>query len=419
MDITLMPVTLEGTIKGIASKSFSHRALIGAALAEGSSTLDNLLGAADIDASRRALKQLGATIDNQQIEGPLGPESGVTINAGESGSTLRFLIPIAALFNVAVRFEGEGKLPERPLDIYENIFTPEIHYERHGPNHLPLTIKGPLQGGRYVVPGHVSSQFISGLLFALPLAKKDSVIEVQEPFESKSYVNLTLSTLKRFGIDIDRSVPRQYRIKGNQQYKPAKLDVEADYSQAAFWLVAGMMGETITVEGLNPESLQGDRKVLEILTSMNGHIELFGHSVRAHPSKTMGKTIDLSQIPDLGPVLMVLAAVSTGKSRFINAGRLRLKESDRLYAMQTTLETLGVPVKTHETSMEITGVKSLKGNVTIDSFNDHRVAMAAAIASIKADGPITITNFECTEKSYPTFLKDLISLGANIKEREK
>ncbi len=419
MNVTITPTPLSGTIKGIASKSLSHRALIAAALSEGESRLENLLDASDINASIEALRALGASAKGARITGPLNPKGHPQIDCIESGSTVRFLIPIAAAYDVPVTFTGSGRLPKRPLDVYETLFKAKgVRYERPEQTHLPLTLEGPLPSGTYKVPGNISSQFITGLLFALPLVEGDSVIEVEEPFESKAYVDLTLATLKRFGIKVTPT-PRRYQIPGNQTYTPANMRVEADYSQAAFFLVGGLIGEPITVEGLHPESMQGDKKIIELITAMNGRLEMVGSTITAKPSKTIGKTIDLSQIPDLGPILMILAALCTGKSRFINAGRLRLKESDRLQSMHTVLEAFGVPVKTMETSMEITGVKQLKGNITIDSDNDHRVAMAAAIGAIRADGPVTITNFEAVNKSYPNFLATLKNLGGTFRSDEQ
>jgi 3-phosphoshikimate 1-carboxyvinyltransferase len=265
--------------------------------------------------------------------------------------------------------------------------------------------------------GNVSSQFITGLLYALPLLKKDSIIELTTPLESKGYVDLTLDVLQSFGIHI-LSTPPFYYIKGGQQYHPIKASIEGDYSQAAFFMVAGLIGQTIELTGLNPVSKQGDMRIIDVIKEMMGHIHYdhVNRNYQIEPSQTHGIKISLSNIPDLGPILMVLAALSSGTTVFEGCDRLRIKESDRLEAMRVNLTKLGVKMIVDGDVVTITGQSHFKGNQSVDAFHDHRIAMAMAIAAIRADGPLTITGAESVSKSYPNFFKDYVKLGGIIHE---
>jgi 3-phosphoshikimate 1-carboxyvinyltransferase len=263
----------------------------------------------------------------------------------------------------------------------------------------------------------VSSQFLTGLLFTLPLLEDDSVIELLTPLESKGYVDLTLDTLKLFGIHI-LHIDQYFYIKGNQKYIKQEVSVEGDFSQAAFFIVAGLIGEDIVLEKLNPISTQGDSHIVDLVKQMGGQIE-YNHFLRQYQVKksdTYGITIDLSQIPDLGPILMVLAALSIGETRFINYERLRIKESDRLQVMIEVLAKFGVTTYFDKDYFVVIGQESLKGNQTFESYNDHRIAMAIAIASIKADGKVTILNAEVVNKSYPSFFEVYKYLGGLVDE---
>ena len=354
---------------------------------------------------------------NQITGGELKAQKQV-IDAHESGSTLRFMIPIAMLQPEKIMFIGSGRLPKRTLDVYFSLFKQKnMPFWQLSEDYLPLEVQGLLKPGHYAMRGDVSSQFLTGLLFALPLLKKDSVIEVTTPLESRGYVELTLDVLKRFGIHV-LSAGNYFYIKGSQKYQPQKAMVEGDYSQAAFWMVAGVIGSQIELLSLNPVSKQGDYKVIDIIREMNGHIEYsdLNRIWTVFPSETYGINIDLSQIPDLGPALMVLAALSKGVSTFTNAGRLRIKESDRLEAMVQTLTKFGVQVVVDHDDVTITGQQILKGNQEFDSFDDHRIAMAIAIAAIRADGPVTIKNHMAVKKSYPNFFEVYQKLGGNLDE---
>lgn len=420
MNITIEPKKLKGNVKVISSKSLSHRYVIASGLAQGVSVIKNVLLSDDLTYTKRALSSFGVQFDGDNVKGSLLHYDGKEIDCGESGSTLRFMIPIAMMQNQEVRFTGKGKLPVRPLDVYRELFKNQnILFKHIGENELPLIVKGPLSGGTYDLRGDVSSQFITGLLFALPLAKNDSKINLTTPLASKDYVELTLDVLKEFGIDIKR-VEQGFEIKGNQKYQVVTTEVEGDFSQAAFFLVAGLIGDEVILSGLNPNSKQGDKKILDLLIQMGGHIT-FDEEKRVYhalPSVTHGIEIDLTDIPDLGPILMVLAALSQGVTHFKGVSRLRIKESDRLKAMEIALKQLGVSMTIKNDEAWIEGVDYFKGNVILDGASDHRIVMALSIASIKTKGSITITSSESITKSYPTFFEIFNHLGGYARESE-
>ncbi len=410
----IKPHPLTGEITVISSKSLSHRYVIAAGLSNGISHISNVLESDDLIATKKALEALNVTFDNEKIIGSFPKKRESKIEANESGSTLRFMIPIAMLQNEEIIFTGKGKLSERPLNVFKEMFMPKGYtFEYLEENNLPLKVKGPLKAGSYQMPGNVSSQFLTGLLYALPLVKNDSIIEVTSPLESKGYVDLTLDVLKKFGIDI-KVEENKYYIKGNQTYHPQTTSVEGDFSQAAFWLVAGTIGHQITLKGLNKDSLQGDKAIIDFILKMGGNIKVTAESITVYPSKTHGTTIDLGQTPDLGPIIFVLAALSKGTTHIINASRLRIKESDRLKAMYDELTKLGAQIELLEDGMIITGINHFKGNVTLNTHGDHRIAMALSIASIKADGPVEILNPEVVNKSYPTFFDEFEKLKGII-----
>ena len=417
MIVRIEPKPLNGTVEVISSKSLSHRYVIAAGLSKDRSVIDNVLDSDDLLATKKALKQLGVIFDGNAIKGTDFTYDGNVVDCHESGSTLRFFIPIFMLLDQEVTFHGKGRLPDRPLDVYKEMFEKTYLWKKQGSRELPLTVKGPLIGGTYHMRGDVSSQFMTGLLFALPLAKEDSMIHLTTPLSSKDYVELTLDVLKAFGIHIKYD-NHQFFIKGNQTYKAVQARVEGDFSQAAFFMVAGLIGKPLTLTGLNPSSKQGDQKIVDILKKMQGNVvyDLETASYQITPSVTQATTIDLDPIPDLGPILMVLAGLSLGTTHFKGISRLRLKESDRMEAMRKALEILGVEVIVSGDEAWIKGVPFFKGNVVLDGANDHRIVMALSIASIKAQGTITITHAESIAKSYPTFFQVFKNLGGTIDE---
>jgi 3-phosphoshikimate 1-carboxyvinyltransferase len=316
---------------------------------------------------------------------------GGTLPCGESGSTFRFLLPVVGALGRKASFILEGRLPERPLSpLYEELVRHGCKLSPQGAN--PFTIEGQLTPGSYTLDGGVSSQFISGLLFALPLLGGDSTISLTGKAESLPYIEMTLDTLKTFQINIGYD-GKAFTIPGRQKYiSPGTVQVEGDWSNAAFWLCAGAVsGNTVTVTGLDPHSKQGDRAVAEILGR-------FGKDLH-------GIEIDAANIPDLVPILSVVAAAAKGPTRIYNAGRLRDKESDRLAAIRDVLGKLGADIRETEDGLVINGGKPLTGG-TVSSWGDHRIAMSAAIAAVLCAGPVIIQGAEAADKSYPTFFDE-------------
>ena len=412
MDLTIYPSKLAGEVTPPSSKSQAHRALIAAALGGGISTISNLADSQDIQATRRCLSALGALVEDLgpgtlRVHG-LGnsiPQAGPfpTLDCGESGSTLRFLIPVALLVQGQAAFTGRGRLMERPLAPYEDLFRGKgIGWSME---HGVLTLdrgrgydRLALDPGEYRLPGDVSSQFITGLLFALPLLEGDSDLLLTAPLESRGYVDLTLDVLDRFGVVAE---PREngFHIPSGQMYQARDLAVEADWSQAAFWYAANHLGGQVDILGMDPASRQGDREIAAYsrMLARSGQVEL-----------------DVSQCPDLAPPLAAMAAVRTGTTRLTNAARLRAKESDRLASVTRALRAMGGQVEEYADSLTIHGVKRLPGGGVVDCANDHRIAMMAAVCAASAEAPVKLLGAECVRKSYPEFWTHFQSLGGEL-----
>lgn len=416
MNVRIKPSKLIGRVNAPSSKSFSHRMLIAAALAGGVSEISNISASEDIDATVGALTALGAKIfregNTYTVMGIKTPAASAVIDCRESGSTMRFIIPIAAALGCSCEFHGRGKLPERPITPYIRELGKNGAVIAKTEGVMPFTMNGTLKGGDYVLEGDISSQFISGLLFALPLCSGNSVIRLASRLESKPYADMTVEALSRFGINIDESEDKDglpvYRIKGGQKYRSADVSVEGDYSQAAFYFVANALGSEVQVDNLSENSVQGDKKILEIIGGIS-YNKINGTGVKRLPSFTA----DVSDIPDLVPILAVLGCFTDGTSRITGAKRLKIKESDRLEAIASALGNIGGKISVGEDSLEIEPVERFHGGV-IDGCNDHRIVMASAIASTMADGEITITGAEAVAKSYPDFWTDFASLGGNV-----
>ncbi|HEX3026696.1 MAG TPA: 3-phosphoshikimate 1-carboxyvinyltransferase [Clostridia bacterium] len=414
-NIILMPGGLDGRVTPPPSKSAAHRAIICASLSSGKSILKPFFLCDDMSATIRAMRALGAEIQVQNRELSVDGSStferkDTTVDCGESGSTLRFTIPVAAAGGGSFTFIGKGRLPSRPLGPYlDALPRAGVGLETHGG--LPLRIKGRLQPGRFELPGNVSSQFVTGLLLGLPLLDADSEIILSSPLESAGYVNLTIDVMRRFGVQVN-TVETGYIVKGNQLYTPCNFLVEGDWSQAAFWLAAGALGSRITCEGMNLNSLQGDRRIAGLLRQFGARLTQDESEISISADRLQGIDIDASQIPDLVPVLAVVAALSRGITRIRNAGRLRMKESDRLSATTKMLNTLGAKVTEQEDGLMIEGVEELSGG-TVDGCNDHRIVMAAAVASVKCSNPVIIIGSDCVNKSYPDFFEQYNRLGGN------
>ena len=388
MNVTILPGTLKGAVTPPSSKSQTHRAVLALMLAQGEGKLSNLAVSQDIQATQDCVAALKSGQPAQADGLPL-------LDCGESGSTLRFLIPVALAVRGGGHFTGRGRLMERPQGPYIRLFEEKgISWNQEG---ACLTVAGQLEPGVYALPGNVSSQFITGLLYALPLLPGDSRIVLTTPLESRGYVDMTLDMLRRFDIKVEEQEDG-FLVPGNQTYQARDLTLEADWSGAAFWYAANFLGAQVDIQGLNPDSVQGDRQIGTLSWKL------------ARPGNV---DIDLSQCPDLAPPLAVMAAVRKRTTRFVNAGRLRMKESDRLETIARTLNALGAKAQVGEDTLILEGLDHLEGG-TVDGCNDHRIAMMAAVAAVACKEPVTILGAECVKKSYPRFWEDYTALGGEI-----
>jgi len=417
---------LRGEVKIPPSKSMAHRAVICAALGNGISKITNVDYSDDIIATIDAMRSLGAIIEqkNEYLEVKGISYDGLrqnidvdrVVDCNESGSTLRFLVPISLAFEGVTRFVGRGNLGKRPLNTYYEIFDKQGIQYSHKEGVLDLVTTGILKSGDFEVKGNISSQFISGLFFALPLLDGDSKVIITTELESKGYLDLTLSALKDFGIEVINNDYKEFIIKGNQTYISRDYRVEGDYSQGAFFLCADALGAEINVLDLKADSLQGDREVLDILKRMGMIIEKDTKGIIGKARRLKATIIDASQCPDIIPVVSLAAALSKGRTEIINAGRLRIKECDRLSAVATELNKLGAKIQERPDALIIDGVPELKGGVEVWSHKDHRIAMTLAIAATLCDDPIILKDYECVSKSYPHFFEDYKMLGGSFDE---
>lgn len=415
------PSGVKGTVAAPPSKSLAHRAVLCAALAAGPSQLENLSFSQDISATLAAAGQLCAQVStgphSAQVEGlghfrPLrGP-----VDCCESGSTLRFLIPLASLSGQAVTFTGRGRLMERPQSVYEAVFAQQGLRLEHIPQ--GLVVEGALRSGRYELAGDVSSQFISGLLFALPLLEGDSTLQLLPPVESRSYIQLTRQVQQRFGVHSRWLSERELLIPGGQQYRPCCYTVEGDYSQAAFPAVLGAVCGGVTITGLAADTLQGDAVILDILRRAGARFTADADGLHFEKAPLHGVDIDLADCPDLGPVLMVLGLLCSGTTCIRNAQRLRLKESDRIAAMEAELQACGGRIQSDGGQILIQGCAGAlhAPAAPLQGHNDHRVVMSLTVLALAAGLPVTIDGAEAVAKSWPDFFDAARALGAEVNE---
>lgn len=415
MRIEITPGPLSGSVKTIASKSHAHRMLIASALCREPQEISISTTSADIEATKDCLAHLSMDIP--------------VMNCGESGSTLRFMLPVTMALKDEAVFMGRGRLPYRklyPLDSQMECHGCTFEWNEPAGEDLQeiCRIQGRLQSGYYALPGNVSSQFITGLLFALPLLDGDSEIQLTSPLESSKYVDMTLDVLKKFGIFIISGTNADglpvYKICGNQHYDPCDdPTVEGDWSNIAFWIIAGIINEPehyITCENLPLFSLQGDKAIMDIAREMGGFVTTHGENSRTGRHELKAIDIDASDIPDLVPILAVAAAAANGTTHIYNAGRLRDKESDRLRAVANGLEKIGAKILEGADKLTIYGqphAKLMGG--TVSGYNDHRIVMAMTIASMLCENPVIIEGAEAVNKSYPTFFEDFKSLGGEFR----
>lgn len=402
MNIIVRPARLGGEIAAIPSKSQAHRMLICAALSKTPTLIRCQSAGQDMDATARCLEALGAKL-RWEADGchvtPIGEAAqNAVLNVGESGSTLRFLLPVVCALGVKATFHLYGRLAQRPLEPLWSELQKNGARLTRGEN--TIEVSGRLTGRDYTLAANVSSQFLSGILMALPILGGGS-LTMTGTLESEGYLNMTVEALRRFGSNITREDATFY-VPGGPLKSPENCEVEGDWSNAAFWLCAGAIGgEDLKVTGLDPKSSQGDRAVVEVIAAIRK-----GNAV-----------VDCTQIPDLVPPLAVLAALTPGTTRFAGAARLRLKESDRITACVQLLRSLGGTAEELPDGFTVEGKTRLHGGI-VDSFGDHRIAMAAAIAAAGCEGKIEILNPQAVEKSYAAFWQDYCRLGGSIVWKE-
>lgn len=405
MDVRITPRSLSGAVTPPPSKSMTHRLLIAAALGGGVSAVENVVLSRDVEATLRSLAALGASWKQSapgvlQMTGFGGHYTGSDLprfDCGESGSTLRFLLPVALSTAGGGVFTGRGRLLNRPLEPYFELFDERgVTHALHGG---ALAVGGTLRSGEYRLPGNVSSQFFTGLLFALPLLDGPSRIVPTSPVESRSYLSLTLDALAAAGVSVseDPSLSGAFSVSP-AVYHPFVRTVEPDWSQAAFWYAANFLNGDVKPEGLHFDSLQGDRVVADLYWKL------------ARPGDT---EIDLSDCPDLLAPLAVMAAVRRGETRFTHAARLRFKESDRLRTVTALLRALGCAAEEGPDTLTVRGGELAGG--TVDGAGDHRIVMAAAVAACACAGPVLIRGAEAVDKSYPSFWDDYQRLGGDVR----
>jgi len=416
MKVLIQPKPLKGTVFVPPSKSQAHRAIIAASLSKGKSVISNIEYSEDIVATIGAMEKIGAKFIRNTAHLIVSGVSKVSISddnfieCNESGSTLRFVLPILSLSKEKVVFTGKRSLIQRPMNIYEDMFRRlNLAFIR---NDDSIIINGSLTSGTYDVPGNVSSQFFSGLLFSLPLVKGDSKINIVGKLESKQYIDMTIDVVRQFGIMIDETA-YGYFVRGGQSYHPCNITVEGDYSQMAFFAVASALNGDIVCRGVPLVSKQPDRLITDYMSKMNCDFTFHDNSIHFHKSSPIAAEIDVSQCPDIAPILAILASLSQGTTLISGAARLKIKESNRLQSVYDTLIKFGVQAELGDDFLKIQGRTDLNGGI-FDSFNDHRIVMSVAIASVRANHPVIIKNAEAVNKSYPSFFEVLEHLGADI-----
>lgn len=401
---------MKGSVDAIASKSDAHRTLIAAALADKKTKLILNSTSNDIKATAECLKAAGAVIEEDGMNltvTPVRKTADALFDCGESGSTIRFMIPVAAALGINSVFTGSGRLPERPQTALLNAISKQgVNVSPDG--EFPIKINGQLRSGIFTLPGNVSSQFVTGLLFALPLLDGDSEIQLIPPVESKPYINMTVATLKKFGIEVTEK-GNSYFVKGNQSYiSPGEIKIDGDWSNGAFFAAFGAVSD-ITINGLFPDSVQGDKEIAEIVKKMGADTTLSPSSLHVSKNQLHGIDIDVKNIPDLVPVIATLAVFAEGTTTIYNAERLRIKESDRLATVAEIISLAGGDVTEKPGGLVIRGGKKLNDSFTINAYNDHRLVMAAAI--LASHSVVTVENAQTVSKSYPLFFEDLTKLG--------
>ncbi len=415
--VTLHPGQLTGTLMVPPSKSVAHRAIVCAALAKGKSEITPVDDSKDMQAMLQCMAALGAKIAREgrllRFEGQSQhPDAMPVMDCLESGNTLRFLMPLSLVLAGGGRFLTSGRLAQRPLGPYEALFARKgVILDRMDNGFL---VQGKLSPGCFELPGDVSSQFITGLLLALPLLDGDSEILLTTPPESDGYLQLTMDTLADFGVTVQRPNPQRFLIPGGQSYRSRDYMVEGDYSQAAVMLCAGALNSDVVLQGLKPDSHQGDQAVIGLLSQMGAVFREKDGVCSMKAESLRGIRIDGGQFPDILPMMALVCCLSKGESRIENAGRLRLKECDRFAATVRELSKLGADIRAERDAMIIHGREALAGGALVDSHNDHRMAMMLSIAALHCKEPVRLTNPSCVNKTWPSYWDDYQALGGII-----
>ncbi len=419
MEKTFYPAHLAGSIAAPASKSEAHRRMICAGLTSGDTVLSGFMNSADMAATIRCLRALGSTVeehaDQLVIHGRKEKIARMPVmDCGESGSTLRFFVPIALTVARGTIFRMRGRLGSRPMDVYRDLFVPRgvrWSMEAGADGAAELSVRGKMEAGDYVLPGNVSSQFVSGLLFALPLLPGDSTLTVLPPVESESYIRMTVEAIRQSGIQVEETGDFQWRIPGSQAYRSQSCRLNGDYSQAAVLCCAGALGHAVTVTDLAPVTTQGDRAILAHLQALGAQVTEDETGIRVTAEKLHGAELDMHDCPDIAPMLALTAQLAQGETRLKHCGRLRLKECDRLSATVEILNLLGGQARIDGDDMVIQGVPELRGGVTLPNYGDHRMVMMASIAATRCAQPVTMDGVEAINKSWPDYLKVYQALG--------
>jgi len=432
--VSIFPRELSGTVAAVASKSVAHRLILLAALTDGTTDIDCTTTSDDIEATISCVRALGAIVSRTHLGlRVVGipatrrrelPRRATPLDCGESGTTLRFLLPIVSALGEDVELVGHGRLSKRPLSpLYEELVRHGAELSEQGI--FPLEVSGTICGGTFRLPGDVSSQFVSGLLMAAPLVDGPVKVLVSEPVESFPYITLTIRALAAFGVAVEQThisidgIPHLcLDVARTPLVSPGAIQVEGDWSNAAFWLAAGALSQGgVEVTGLDSTSTQGDRAVMAALTLLGARVSRTRGSASCRHERLHGIELDVADIPDLVPPLAAVAACSDGVTRMRNAGRLRLKESDRLASVSAAINDMGGQAHVEDDCLVITG-GALAGG-TVDAANDHRIAMMAAVMASHAQGPVQIRGAQCVAKSYPAFWDDYELLGGSIEKTEE
>ncbi len=417
MKVKILPAVLNGKVNIPPSKSYAHRAIICASLAKGTTVINNVVLSKDILATISVMEKLGVSFEyhNNQLT--------VTSNTlqvrdhnlfcSDSGSTLRFIIPIALTTNEQFIFDGNSSLQTRPIWPYFKVFdNSNITYEYK--EKLPLKTSGSLKSGTYQLVGNVSSQFFTGLCFGLSLLDSKSIINVEGTLQSRSYIDITLDVMKSFGVKVINNNYESFEIYPST-YKPTNYNVEGDFSQLAFYALAGVIGNEVTVDKLNFNSVQGDKQLLTILDKLQIAYTTNQTAITFRNSRAVNTTIDISECPDLGPVVFCLGALGKGTMIVTGIERLRIKESDRVATMVTELTKLGAKITDCDSYVQIEGVDLLNGGCEVQTYDDHRVAMCLSMLGSITKAPVVINNANVVDKSYPNFYDDFTAINGQIK----